>query len=86
MNMMLANTHLLGYDVKLSNEIKMTLNGDSVSVKGFTIKGYGPLTFNHFDNYGDIVVELQEGENVITWTVVGGDCPNVDYFDFTLIK
>lgn len=86
MNMTLANTHLLGYDVKLSNEIKMTLNGDSVSVKGFTIKGYGPLTFNHFDNYGDIVVELQEGENVITWTVVGGDCPNVDYFDFTLIK
>lgn len=82
MTMSLADTHLLGTSVKLSNEITMTVNGASVNVKGITVKGYGALKFNNFDTYGPVTVHLKAGENVITWTVIGGDCPNVDYFDF----
>lgn len=85
LTMALANTHLLGTNVKLSDEIKMTLNGSPINVTGYTIKGYGILSFNNFDKYGSIRLNLNKGLNVITWTVIGGDCPNIDYFDFSKV-
>lgn len=85
-SMALADTHLLGQSVSLNKEITMTLNGEAVNVDGYKIKGYGYLNFNNFDEYGPINVHLQEGTNTITWTVIGGDCPNVDYMDFTLVR
>lgn len=86
LTMALSNTHLLGKDVKLSDEINMILNNLPITNAGFTIKGYGVLSFNNFDEYGTIRLNLNKGKNVITWTVIGGDCPNIDYFNFTKVK
>ncbi|MCR5584051.1 MAG: glycoside hydrolase family 3 C-terminal domain-containing protein [Lachnospiraceae bacterium] len=82
MYMRLADTHLLGWNVDLGSEIRMELNGEEIDLHGITIKGAGWLSFNKFDTYGPINVELRKGENVLTWTVIGGDAPNVDYFEF----
>lgn len=81
LSMILANTHLLGNDVTLSKEISMNVNGNIISVPAYKIKGNGALSFNNFAKYGAITIDLKKGTNTISWTVIGGDCPNVDYFD-----
>ena len=45
------------------------------------ILGSGVLTYNQFATYGPIQVELVEGTNTITWTVIGYSVPNEDYLE-----
>ena len=79
--MALASTNLIGKDVALNKQITMQVNGTDVDVSDIEILGSGVLTYNQFATYGPIQVELVEGTNTITWTVIGYSVPNVDYLE-----
>lgn len=81
LTMALASTNLIGKDVALNKQITMQVNGTDVDVSDIEILGSGVLTYNQFATYGPIQVELVEGTNTITWTVIGYSVPNVDYLE-----
>ena len=81
LTMALASTNLLGKNVALNEQITMQVNGEEIDVSAIEIAGSGVLKYNQFSNYGPLQVDLQEGVNTITWTVIGYSVPNVDFME-----